>query len=743
MEDDNQIIHEELEKGLWNFHHSMIFTDVHDYLNSWKSFLGFKVKKFVILKNGRENLIKKTEKKSDSNPRLFNKFPFKILDNQNLVYCYEIFYHSLFQNQVQVKVIYKGLFGNIYILNFQNKEFQEYLKIGIGNKPSSIKLPKEVSNLIKGNCDQTPIKILKKVLETENYIDLSSVQQHVKRLRSKGYSWQDESDFINILTNKGDLFDFKNEEEFVYSFVNITQIKLIINQIKTLHFTFKNVPIGMDGLFKSNSESFPIYFITSIDKNFHGMILFAALMKTNSAENIKYFIEKCFKFLNENFPNEKEIFKSFIWMIDKEKSEISALKQLDQFFLLCIFHFYKTINLEIKEKCQDSNQLAVVDFIYKLRNTTTRDDYNDVEEEFFSLLNELKETNFKEYFENNWSKISKHWNNEFRSIAISLWNTNNITENIIKYFQNFIGNKRLSPKEILLQISKYMRTRQTTKTITKSFKEANECYKSAASLQNIDEYVRIDEMNEGKFIVKSFTREEIEYSVNFDQCTCLGFFSSGKFCKHQFGVLLYNVYILNKQIVYNENPVIYLMNAKRAQNSIQIVNQSININTHLKKIKTKRARKFKTVFGKYRSETYSENDQFEYETIDGIGIIENKLIVHILWTYFTPTWDFYSFEFEDLFLKLQEKITQKIKQIGNVKSIKSRKIIGILIKESDLDILYTENENLSLKDLNEKKDFKKYTFKNPSSSQYKELISDFLSQCHDLYNGYSSESDNE
>ena len=101
------------------------------------------------------------------------------------------------------------------------------------------------------------------------------------------------------------------------------------------------------------------------------------------------------------------------------------------------------------------------------------------------------------------------------------------------------------------------------------------------------------------------------------------------------------------------------------------------------------------------------------------------------------------FEFEDLFFKLQEKITQKIQLIGNVKSIKSRKIIGILIKESNLDILYIENENLSLKDLNKKKHFKKYTFKNPSSSQYKELISDFLSQCHDLYNGYSSESDNE
>lgn len=165
-------------------------------------------------------------------------------------------------------------------------------------------------------------------------------------------------------------------------------------------------------------------------------------MKSNTTEHIGFFVENILKYLKEKHSSKSNLFKDIIWMIDKEQREISALEIGDQKWILCIFHFLKSIGEQINQKVKKENHLLIIEFIFKLRNCCNSITYDNEKNEFYKVLCEKSEMSFLSYFRNYCDNIKDNWTNIQRVVSISLFQTNNCTESLIKLFGMFILNKK-------------------------------------------------------------------------------------------------------------------------------------------------------------------------------------------------------------------------------------------------------------------------------------------------------------
>ena len=149
------------------------------------------------------------------------------------------------------------------------------------------------------------------------------------------------------------------------------------------------------------------------------------------------------------------------FMIDKSTCCISALDQLNCFWVLCAFHFMQSIGRKMKSHGSGvsgrsdrdkSNRNTIFRYVNKLRLVKDEGAFDSVAYEFMTFLENENLAEMKEYFIKNWMTISDRWSQYGRKhIAFLKSNTNNLIERLFRTVQEeFLDRERLGRRDSLI-----------------------------------------------------------------------------------------------------------------------------------------------------------------------------------------------------------------------------------------------------------------------------------------------------
>ena len=150
------------------------------------------------------------------------------------------------------------------------------------------------------------------------------------------------------------------------------------------------------------------------------------------------------------------------FMIDKSTCCISALDQLNCFWVLCAFHFMQSIGRKMKSHGSGvsgrsdrdkSNRNTIFRYVNQLRLVKDEGAFDSVAHEFMTFLENENLAEMKEYFIKNWMTISDRWSQYGRKhIAFLKSNTNNLIERLFRTVQEeFLDRERLGRRDSLIQ----------------------------------------------------------------------------------------------------------------------------------------------------------------------------------------------------------------------------------------------------------------------------------------------------
>jgi hypothetical protein len=135
-----------------------------------------------------------------------------------------------------------------------------------------------------------------------------------------------------------------------------------------------------------------------------GVPFFIAFLKSNSAKYLTDFIATIKSIILEKNKN-----VNFKIMIDNEESEVKALDNNQISYILCKFHFIKSIFKNLNDnKLPQKDIQNIFTHIYQMYNSKTEDEYKISFENFEKFVS----TDFKkfyEYFVKIWVKKYKNW----------------------------------------------------------------------------------------------------------------------------------------------------------------------------------------------------------------------------------------------------------------------------------------------------------------------------------------------
>jgi hypothetical protein len=506
---------------------------------------------------------------------------------------------------------------------------------------------------------------------------------------------------------------------------------------------------------KCNSESYPIYFVNSITPEFHGIPIYACYMKTNTKPNVTKMFEWILKDLKKD-GLEKIIIDAIIMMIDKEDSSIGAFKDLSIQYILCIFHMYKTLSLEINKKIKDKAIYSkVLELLINMKNAFDEENFRLNLQKFQSYCDDKEIYEFKSYFEVNWLGCYLNWVNFSRKIAISIFNTNNFSEQIIKSFETFLTNKKHHPMHILMLIVQFFKLnnpfapKRMTKSIIQYLNPMKEAFQ--IPINKLELFVKplfdvtssIDkEWSYHNYQITSFTNPKTTYHTNLFSCMCPYFLVESKQCKHSFLILKFRTYILNHQITFNTNPVFYLLNVIKYDSLIQV---NSNLKKTLKSKLTSKgsvARKFQ-MFNKMKLLKTDENTYFEYDSIKGCMILESNILVLVHWEYYPPSWELFNTSYMN---GLKEFLITGIEKANKLQSTSkevktSSKLFGFKVDET-IEVIKCGNsdyQKLTLDkylDLTEKKEklYQTLKLKETNKTSYKTHILNLINSIDQIVN---------
>lgn len=239
----------------WTLYETLPYYAVHDFLVQDTSFSGFQKKEFVLYANGKKKISKFTETTKSLNPRLYSNlyFPFDLESNEGDVkLAREEFVHI--KSSAKLKIIYQGFHAFIYIKDYNNKDFKDYLKTTSITKPKGLKYSFNIYNIIKQHYHLSPMKILSKINDLKNNkiindsITLEEIRNLIKNWRMNEKS--DDQTIILQLLNTGEILNYwEDSNNFVYVFKNVKNFQKITNYLKEFQEIYESVPIGWDGLY--------------------------------------------------------------------------------------------------------------------------------------------------------------------------------------------------------------------------------------------------------------------------------------------------------------------------------------------------------------------------------------------------------------------------------------------------------------------------------------------------------------
>lgn len=571
---------------------------------------------------------------------------------------------NLFIHNVKFKVAYYRLVTKIFVQGWEDELFENYLQKTKISKPFYLKFNFETIQTIKQNFEQTPQEILRKL--PLNSIKLEEIQVIVKRLRKKN-QYQDIDLISKLSLKKSIIGTYEEQDHFVYVFKNIKNYEIIKDMILEVKDLFMTVCFGLDGVFKLTPLKLPIYFIGSITTELHAIPMYVFYLSTNTTKLLKKGMEFVLEDLKKEF---KEDFINYIiFMIDKELSSIKMFNELNLKYLLCYFHSIMTWTEEIKKKSQEENRIMILGLLITMRNSKTENEFKENYNEFKDFCEDNSEEDFLNYFNNEWKSQWKSWTNIERSMVISIFNTNNILEFIIKSFGSFNKFKKQNPLKIIYIIDQFLSQYNivNVKKRTKSYKELDS--KRIESLNipqdQLEKMINpIDKINDKiskewldyRFQIKSFTNKNV-YETSVNHCTCSYYLSNGKNCKHQFLLLRYFNEFKNHKIPYSDNALMLIMNSYKYYNFLQL-HKTLRESKFFGRRNTEKTRhKKKNLMVEYKENLYTKRTEFELDSILSCIFYKRILIIKIQWTHSNATYDLYNSSYKEavrevIFLKL-------------------------------------------------------------------------------------------
>ena len=143
-------------------------------------------------------------------------------------------------------------------------------------------------------------------------------------------------------------------------------------------------------------------------------------------------------------------------MIDKDKAEKAAVKMNNLQPILCDFHLHQALDPRVSKVFSETAEKEFWRLFLQCQRCKTSTDLNASIEEFRFWAENHEEENivtwWQEYFEPNWiaEDWPELWSDIHRSSRAGLFNTNNITENMIRRLsQMFLVGKRVTTSKLL------------------------------------------------------------------------------------------------------------------------------------------------------------------------------------------------------------------------------------------------------------------------------------------------------
>ena len=183
--------------------------------------------------------------------------------------------------------------------------------------------------------------------------------------------------------------------------------------------------VFLDATYKLLELHFPAYLILVEDSNGSAEIAALAVLVTEDAESLGWFIET-FKTRNPEVCNTRLV------MADKDLNERDVIKEVMPWVkvLICLFHTLKTFRREVtmeKMKITSAMRENCLKLIEKLSYAKSESEYDGFYAQFMSLA----PTSVKNYFNSNWHTIREEWVACFKKTTGNFLNaTNNRLESI-------------------------------------------------------------------------------------------------------------------------------------------------------------------------------------------------------------------------------------------------------------------------------------------------------------------------
>ena len=227
-------------------------------------------------------------------------------------------------------------------------------------------------------------------------------------------------------------------------------------------------------------------------------------------------------------------------MIDAEDSFMSLFRDVGQEFIICKFHFIRSIKKHLpKEKKEE-----ILKVIYSMCNCRDEEQFDYYKNQFENMQNIDK---FRHYFYKYWWSLRNNWSNVFKTTTFALLNTYNYVEANIKSLKNTIHTDSMKKKklsDVMLKILFYINNQKQhyRPPITKTRRQANARLQEARKhLMYINTY-EIDS-NSSEWIVDSFDElNEEKYHVHISKsgitCDCGDFGYYGRPCKHLYLIMM-------------------------------------------------------------------------------------------------------------------------------------------------------------------------------------------------------------